>query len=98
MLPQSRYAAAAILLGDFHTLCRHGKGVMEAYVLHAINPNYGSTTALRFAIVSVILTRQLNMSFRPQRSGEPESRKIVKNTGFPPQFIPHLMRGGNDKM
>jgi len=31
------------------------------------------------------------------RSGEPESRKVIENTGFPPQFIPHLMRGGNDK-
>jgi hypothetical protein len=22
---------------------------------------------------------------------------VLENTGFPPQFIPHLMRGGNDE-
>ena len=31
-----------------------------------------------------LLIRQLNSSFRPQRSGEPESRKGLAITGFPP--------------
>jgi hypothetical protein len=35
-------------------------------------------------INSKLLIRQLNSSFRPQRSGEPESRKGLANTGFPP--------------
>jgi hypothetical protein len=49
---------------------------------------------LRFAFGgSIILTRQLNSSFpakgfgifdRPQRSGEPESRKGLAIAGFPP--------------
>jgi len=38
----------------------------------------------------ILLTWQLNSSFRPQRSGEPESRKGHAITGFPP--LPSLGR------
>jgi hypothetical protein len=32
----------------------------------------------------ILLTRQFTTSFRPQRSGEPESSKSYGITGFPP--------------
>ena len=40
-------------------------------------PDNSVSLMMFFLYKPEILTRQLNSSFRPQRSGEPESRKVV---------------------